>query len=87
MTENTKLTHLNEVGAAHIVDVIEERRFRPARCQHAQLDLILIDRSVYTLLAHAQALGGVTGTDFLGVVRPEVLCATVPFWRGCHSLP
>lgn len=62
---------------------IEERRFRPVRHGHDKLDLVLIDRSAYTLLAHAYALGSVTEEGYFELVRSEVNRSTAPYWPDC----
>lgn len=69
-----------ERTAIHELLDIEERRFRPLRCGDDQLDLVLIDRSAYTLLAHAYALGSVMHLDYFGLVQSEVTQSTVPYW-------
>jgi|SRR5215212_4587808 len=53
---------------------------RTAHVWSSRSDLILIDRSVHTLLAHCHALGRMTGVDYLSLARLRLRESDVPAW-------
>ena len=60
--------------------VIEEARTLQARTVTATNGVILIDRSIHTLLAHCVALTKLTETDYFSLAQRVLHASTVPLW-------
>jgi thymidylate kinase len=59
---------------------IEQARTLQARALKAAKGVILIDRSIHTLLAHCAALTNLTGTDYLSLAQRVLRASPVPLW-------
>jgi thymidylate kinase len=59
---------------------IEHERAATARASGSQLDLVLIDRSVHTLLAHCVALTRATGLDHSTAAKRIIHGSADPLW-------
>ena len=59
---------------------IEADRAAEVRSSADQWDVVLIDRSIHTLLAHCHALTHLTGVDYIGLARDAVQRSSIPLW-------
>ena len=59
---------------------IEADRAAEVRSSADQWDVVLIDRSIHTLLAHCHALTHLTGVDYFGLARDAVKRSSIPLW-------
>lgn len=59
---------------------IEANRTLVMRSKAEELQLVLIDRSIYTLLAHCSALEHVTGLDLFRPAEEAIKQSSIPVW-------
>jgi thymidylate kinase len=73
-------TVADEERALHRFLDIEAQRMAAAHAASDAVDLVLIDRSVHTLLAHCHALTQRNGTDFDGTARRVLRPSPLAVW-------
>lgn len=59
---------------------IEAERTLHVRSPADQWDVVLIDRSIHTLLAHCYSLAHMTGVGYFGLARDAVNRSSIPLW-------
>ncbi len=69
-----------EEGALKEFLLIEEARTATAQVATAQQGLILIDRSIHTLLAHCHSLQQMFGLDYFGLAQRIIQSSPIPLW-------